>query len=776
MDYFTELLESYNKLKKRTFKLRFINENAQSLGGAEQLANAAIMNPTGQPLVDVNGNPLQITVEPNQEGGAKVIGLGGFSQGVTITDGTGAVTNPDAFNKLVNALGGQGAADEVDQQQVNQALELGVGQFLGDRATPETLASFKRQWDILEAYCEEIKKKYDRAGAGEQVEKQHSECIKRRANLFNDARSSFEAKLAAGQGYVFSEDGTPEVKELDAKLIEEVTLSHEVLMSYLDPGIKRNEDDCENVASLLGTAKGGNLVLYTSDGSKSEGVVIKPTSIQKRALENFFGICGISKSELSKVSFGAFTTNEKNAVKGTFFEDILATYVKMRSCVNTENPKACQLKSSQELALKIKEKERILNEIYAGIPIDGALDLDLAFEKEVIEEQLEFLNSGNLREHILREMSTVKQFLDFLDADDAIPYGQTAKSGAREDILLVYHDEAKAKQISNELGIKYEKTPEGTFAIGVGLKRLQKIHAAKFGEINSMSRMRLMINNDKSLVNDNKIDPLFLGRVQSKIYGGNTSRRQASLDYYNNLEDKIYEQRDLLTSERKVFNASKAKIDTLSPKTAINLVVDGVKSMSYLSGKQSLLSKALYMVLPGKEKELKNFKDDEANRERLAETFTRVSRMASCKKDIESGNQAAKDALLHQMFLCGYNSRDQAQLIVDDTGDWTSVNHNKVFNLLAENQKDITYDFKDSGVTLSLPNGLSVVYSFEGRNGRAGERGTRASVYLPKSTLNHPEIQVMSKKSNSAAPVEDAFTTFLKGQLVLLESLLNQTK
>lgn len=777
MNYFTELLESYNKLKKRTFKLRFINEEGEGLAAAEGLANAAISNPTGQPLVDVNGVPLQVTVEPNQEGGSKVLGLGGFSSGVTITNPNGQVVNQDAFGKLVNALAGEGAVEQEEQATAEAALELGVGQYLGDRATEETLKSFKRQWDVLEEYCEEIKKKYDRLG-GDEVETQHRECIKRRANLFNDAKSSFEAKLAGGQGYVFSEDGVPEVRELDPKLIEEVTLSHEVLLQYLIPGKKKSEDECGEVLSLIGTAKGGKLVLYASDGLKSEGVVIKPTSIQKRALENFLNVCDVAKSEIGKVRFGAFTTNEKNAVKGTFFENILATYINLRACSKGPDAKNCQKEAAKQLAKTIREKERVLRDIYSTIPLDTALDLDLAWEKEVMEETLGFLEGGNIKEHIYREMKAAGDFLDFIDADEAIPYGQTAKTGGREDLLLIYNNEADIKAKADSLGIKYEKTPDGRFSFGMGLKRLQKIHAAKFGEMNSMSRMGQMVNKDKSLVNDPKHDPLFLNRVEATIYRGDNARVQRARSYYNDTEKAIYEQRDLLTDERRVFNTSKAKIENLSPTTAINLLADSIKGMSFKAGNQSLLGKALHMILPGgKEKELKNFKDDGENRERLAETFTRVARMATYKKDIERGNQAAADALLHQIFICGYNSRDQIQLIVDDSGEYIAVNHNKVFTLMAENQKDISYDWKDSGVTLSLPNGISVVYSFEGRPGTAGSRGTRASVLVPKATLTHPEIQAQANKSNlnTEETQEDSLSLLLRGQIQLLEQILNKT-
>ena len=64
MDYFSELLESYSKLKKRTFKLTYINEAGQ---GREQFIGAILQ--AGEEVFDSKqpqeglGNSSNITIE-----------------------------------------------------------------------------------------------------------------------------------------------------------------------------------------------------------------------------------------------------------------------------------------------------------------------------------------------------------------------------------------------------------------------------------------------------------------------------------------------------------------------------------------------------------------------------------------------------------------------------------------------------------------------------------------------------------------------------------------
>ena len=140
MDYFNELLESYARLKKRTFKLTFINEQEEGqqippdvLQKARELANQAITSaPQGAPEVatpvnNVKGETTTYKIYYNiNTKNVNVVGLGANGGELTVRDQNGAIKT-DAFNKFVQVLAKgqtpeQKAIADEEQEKIDQAM------------------------------------------------------------------------------------------------------------------------------------------------------------------------------------------------------------------------------------------------------------------------------------------------------------------------------------------------------------------------------------------------------------------------------------------------------------------------------------------------------------------------------------------------------------------------------------------------------------------------------------------------------------------------------
>jgi hypothetical protein len=789
MDYFTELLESYNKLKKRTFKLRYLTEGSSPEALASQYIGGATEAET--PITaDSTGQPVNMSIHKNKEGAVIVKGIGGFASGRMVQEpglefgGSGQVI-PEVFQEFVAALTGEGGGDPAAAGTLGQVVvtERNPGEHLraqGIDPTIDTLVSFERQQKILDDYCAIVRENQikGRGGSPEELRKKKNECASLKQNLFIHTKNSFESKLANGIFYTFTEDGEAIESKISPRVAEELVISHEHLLTFLIPD-NDIENNCATVSSRIGKKGKDNLVLYTSD-EKSEGMVVRANAVQKRALEAFENICS---NGLQDVKFGKYSSKEKNAVKGTFYEDVIATVINLRSCNNNpdrEQAALCKKQYSTEFAAHVREKRNILKSIFSSMNRDVAYDLDTGWELDIMKETLGNIEGGSFDAWVLQEIEPIMDFINLVDADNAIPFGGTAKTGAREDILLAYNDKAKAEIVAEALGGMEVKLDPKTnqYILGVGLKRLMKIKKAKFGEINSLTRLIKMARDDKELVGDNKIEPTFIKRTIARVFGSKNAAFNNAVSTIEKVESDIREQRALISDNATYKDKKSKKLATLTPQSAIAILGDSVNKLKFSDKKTTLLGKALYMVLPNKEPQLRKFEDSKENRERLAETYSRLARINAYKELVTKGSpkerEAGIDAILYQATICGSNASDQTQLIVDDSGEVLAVNHNKIFDELMKDKGNNTYEFGESSITITSPDGISITLSMEGRPGQDDSRGTRFSCMVPKETLSHPSIAATI--NTKTLTKEDVLTSFLKGQLHLLETLLSQTK
>ena len=198
------------------------------------------------------------------------------------------------------------------------------------------------------------------------------------------------------------------------------------------------------------------------------------------------------------------------------------------------------------------------------------------------------------------------------------------------------------------------------------------------------------------------------------------------------------------------------------------------KRLGFKDLKDSALRDTLFDK-KGKEFVLKDFSGDgpaaEDNRQRLGEKVARLDRMNKLKKDLASGNQAAKDYVMAMAFTCGANTRDLAQLISDDSGKVLAVKHNKILTDIAQ-AKDAKFEVKGTKIVIS-GGGATVILDQSHTKTSSGKSNTRTSLYVPKETL---EKYASEKDFSPTQQTKEEITNlFIQGQIKLLEGLLTQT-
>lgn len=793
MDYFNELLESYTKLKKRTFKLTFLNEadskpkpkkkeeKKEEDAHADPTAAKAFWDAADPERVPANFQNATATEAPYayvKDGVTLATGgpLGtGYAKG-TSWDDLYANSRKMAV-KLINYFDQEGMEQEANDEQFVQDTLAKIGGYFElygkVKPTAKTIKDMQETRSYAEDFCR-VHANTQKSNGG-----LRTFCQRIDRYIGGMEKMGFEYKLANAEAFsVVDQDlGTTKKVPLSAGTIEQVTASHKFLVSFLR---ESNKDKCEQVTKRIGTSKGNSLVLFGSEAT--EGVVIQKNQLQDMALKKIEKDCGISYEDLGKIVGDGFSQKEKNAIKGTMFEGIMAFSTRMAAAQQLGGSAGKDAKKTAISGLSkiIKEKKGVLESIFNDINHDAARDLSSEFAHQIQEETTEMLSSlPKLREGLEREIRSTKGIVGFMEAEDINETGKVVKTGGREDLEFVYSDKDKAQSKATAIGSSVVEK-EGKFTVGVGLKRLKAIKGAKFGEINSESRLVGLILDE---VDDKNIEPGFVDSMATTQFGNKTSpaRQKALYSYTNTLESKIAKNTKNFTNDKTYINPE-GKIKSQTPESVLKSVagnITGLLSVPQLES--SLLFAALFDKNEGGENILKKFEGEEGseNRERARETIARASRFSQLKKDIESctdGTCPAKDYLMKSILICGSNTRDMGQVIIADDGEALVVKHNEVFKILAKanNNGNLNYSFKEGGSSVTVTDsktGVSVRYGQEGTNAGTNRRDTRSVVVVPSSTLKNKKV---SGDISSVTNENINFSEYIKGHQALLEKFLGK--
>jgi hypothetical protein len=807
MDYFSELLESYAKLKKRKFKLTYLTEaedkkkkkeekpepktDAATLQKAQQVADAAINDApsiasaeiatNGLKVNNVLGEPTGLIIYRNiNNGSVGVQGLGpqGGILSIDKYDTKTKTVNrvPDAYDKFVEKLAGESELTntsktslEQDQEQQEQEellaqqaemerlakLEQLGGAFELAGRNPEDLKvilnNLTRSEKSLREFCSNL---------GDKIEGSLKNlCGRPGAYIAGASKSGFEYKLSQGQAITVDPETGKRVGvgPLEIGLLQAVTESHAALTNFLT-----GEGDCETITSKVGFYK-NRLVLFGD--SPTEGVTIEPNALQFASVDRLKQDCG--DPDLTEVISDTLSLNEINAVKGTFNELTLQTGVRLLAAKTNKERKA----AFKEIAEEIGRRRKFLT-AYAATQEnkdDVALGLDESFNNDILLEQAGIAQDNvALRDWFLNEMAMQLNFVRAVKADSVVPAGKEGGTGDRADTKLLYLDKTKAEAAAKLIGSSVQKRKDGEgYEVGVGQKRLKLLKGVKIGEINDTSRMTEIF--DESVDSDQNLVAGFIGKIRDMQFAGNEGRYDAAQSFYEGIEKKIEKSTRSLTDYATYLDAN-GKIKSIKPEARLKTIADSVKGLlGYDALKNSALGKALFRG----DSKYRDF-EDTSTQQRASEIVQREARFKAIKDAIDNpnnpDNQAARDTLIRMTLICGANKESMSQLITEDSGESYVVAHNEALERICKANVDGKLDINIEGTTATMTttDGISVSFSQEGTWG-GGKRHNRSVTKLSKTTIEKLNLQIDTQE-------ESTFYQFLQGQMNLLENILNQTK
>ena len=773
MDYFSELLESYNKLKKRTFKLTYIAEQEEGQAFAD-LQKILLTAPEGdyQPMPSDQYPGLSSFRYRRSKDGGVTVAYAREGQ-ATVLDNTGnkaqfnSKGKPNAagdkmWNRLYQALSGkepskgpQSKADDVaiqnqQQQEADRLSKLAQpgGAFEERGYNLQQISPALDSIDNSIRTVKDICEKYD-------LNNQPKYCKNPGVYLTGASKAGFAYKLSEGRVLqVNPETGQKTGEgEMEPGLLNSVAQSHDALIDFLG-----GRGDCDTINQRVGFYK-NRMVIFGSD--TSEGVTIMPNALQDDAISRVKNECG-DDINLNEIAEDNLSTNAVNAVKGTFNELVLQLGVRLLAAKDESSRK----EAFKEVAAEINKRRQFLTEYAESLSIkdDVALGLDDTFEQEVLIEQAGIAQSNTaLKNWFLKELSFQLNFVRAVAADNVEPAGREIKTGGREDTNLIYNDKTKAESAANKFGSKAIKRDDGSFSVGIGQKRIEKLKKVKLGEINSTERMMAIMTGEAR--NDSNIEPGFQKKISFMQFGNDQTREEAAVNYMQRLEAKI-ERTTKSLKEFTTYVGKDGKIKSEAPEMRLKGIADRVKGiLGYNALKDSALGKALF-------KGDKGYQDfsDESTQQRAAELVAREARFKELKSAIESGDQAAQDAAIKMALICGANANNMTQVFTDDSGETYAIPHNKVFEEVCKANSAGNLDVRISGTTMTMitPDGLEIAFNQEGTWG-GGSRRTRSNTRISSDTIKR--LNTLTKKTQ-----ESALYKFLEGQMKLLQEILNPSK
>ncbi len=802
MDYFSELLDSYSKLRKRTYKLTFISEeddtsvDPAARQAAEQAADSLIANANesandAYAMADKSGYPIAW----KKYSKARKTNDSGVQQAAETGDTFEVKAH---WNKSARAQGQVTINGNVDknsksyQELVKAFMQKGTEGNIAQAELTETQKNLDMPASIEGTFLDGLKERFiqvsgvlttyaEQGWFGDGIPDGQALSKYFVPGNRKEAKVGLIGKISTAQVRKVDSEGMSEIGEMDQAMAEQILNTFEQVTTfaprYAQAESEGNKDElrrmCKEVLSQVGYYK-NRLVLFGASPEEllvvgSEGTT---NQLYQHALNSMEDKCGHDKSSFRRVAGDAFSSQEKNAVKGVIFESV---HIYATEILNGNLDKV-----RQDLIAELISKGALLSAIQNERG-DSGLTLEEAFASVVQKELLSALGDNEkLKAYLVNELSLALPFAKFMGADRVEGVGLEVATGGREDINFMYSDksraEAKAKDIGSSVTTITGDDGKEEYAVGVGLKRLQKISRAKLGEIGSIARLLELLTggkvNAKGEAADANLDPEFNNHIKQNLYQNDDARQSRAVNYAQDLESKV-EKNAKTYLENATFVHNGKTVIRSAEKSAKNLFENIKKTLTGKGLGDSALNKSLFEKR-GKEYVLKNFGDSDLGREnrgRLSEKISRLDRMTRLEKDLNSGNQAAKDYVLNMAYLCGANARNMSQLISDDTGKVVAVKHNELIDDIC-NDPDVKFERKGTKIIIT-GNGSTIALSQDRDSGSGGASLTRTSLYVPRETLE--KYAVDQQLSPTKKTKEDITNLFIQGQIKLLEGLLNQT-
>ncbi len=490
MDYFSELLESYTKLKKRTFKLTYINEaeekkegkeepttDAATTAKAQEAADAAIAEAPeissdqiaakGLKVKNVVGEPTNMIIYKNVNTGAVgVQGLGPQGGILSIDKNVGTSTQPrlernqEAYDEFVKKLSGESdlsqtakdslnqdeadaetAAAEAQQAETDRLTRMGTLGSLFDM-DPERFPDAQELKDLEQSNLDQMDDLCSKKILPDHI------CASDRTKLqyIGGSRAmSLESKLVNGTGFVTMKDGKLERQQISNDRIKDVLQTNKQLLEEMG----RAEPDCGYVGKRIGFIGKGKIVLFSNpereEGESAEGVVLDRGGMHNAMLDKL-------KSCQTEGGIEAYqfqgSSADINEIKGRFNELFMGIMCRVYSTARSfrgqnlsDKQKQAELKPIlNELADHVAQQRAELGEFAGETPLsEQGVELESYPLMEEVDRQINVYGNPeeirNVMQQMLIQLGTlVKQ----VEADDIIPAGTAQTLGGKVDNYFLY--------------------------------------------------------------------------------------------------------------------------------------------------------------------------------------------------------------------------------------------------------------------------------------------------------------------------------------------------
>lgn len=828
MDYLSQLLESYDKLKKRKFKLVYIEEAAVQLDPEAQKkvdtyiataqSKAEVPSPDNKtPVAEVPESNVWVAKEGKAANEVVFDGFPGPRKGKAFAL-TGSSNAKQNYNDFVKLLSGQQSDSQqqasAEDQTVATPIVPEVPQI--DDISADTLQNC---FNTLKNYCRD-----NNYNSPICKEKGFGKTSTSTGNIFTGKDlTSVYGRLAVGERIIYDpvQQGLVKQKLDDAN----IDIATEAYKKLVEASVKK-ENSCEDFTKSIGLIYGkdgktlSKILLKTNSGDDSEGVLVKAGAYEMALLSMAHQNCTSAKRKQRK-TLAIVQDGSKSQVKGSLsettvdFHYLMLRYQSNISLKEKEDIKKFMAQYLQDKIFTIQKLAQDLNNIE-----EIATDAETTFINEILQEEaLKSSNTLQLQKFLARELFYQRKIINdfFPNAVCAFNSAEAGppKTGERPDRQFIYT--SKQLAIQDFLQRNPTSTPEEVqleevtlrqlrqvikarcggdtdcksqkdfdamlrsgglyeagdstkvFFISAGLKRYSELDHITLGTVASTNRMDDFFN--PNYAGDHQLSEGFLDLVDQRLELDSTSN-QSMLAYHEDLRKERKTIESTITSKYTVDSGKKP--DLADP-------IQVIRRVSNIIGEKTLKTNEYASeILNLAEKATKLKKDSEGNIidktsiiPRLSHKIVKFKLINKLQNSLSSMNlkdkKACEDYLLRQLLITGSTKdSNMYQTIIPDNGKSSVIRHNEIFDTILTSRKKGKLKIEVTGSGARFIDTESNLFIDLNMN-TSGKDGISFKAKLNKNTIE--KLNKIQPTQVSEQEQLELFKEFFKIQEKILKSI-----
>jgi len=790
MNYFDELLESYNKLKKRTFKLVYLNEDEESAKANAEAKVRVLLSGPGS-LSDTKGRLIQVLPgnqadqleanlasrkageEASAEGSgggqeaAFVINWAGFGRGGTIYYNSPEefeTNNNTQFVKLVGAL----INPDVSQNFEDQS-DIDIKKLMNREGTAYDVAEINEILPEIYKNINRIRLELaDEFGANPtqaNIKSKYKNASKTFINLIQNpdnafAQESFQTDVfnfvegANGLGKVFDEQskylegdeedsGSSLQSDVNPPLVFDTLQALNKVLSYISNPNESGED-CESLQGIVSNVRGfrGSTprTLLKLPGS-SEGMIIPfsgflPSVIKSKLNDN-------CPDATENVNVGSVSSKRGiSAKKGTMHESL----TKLLYLLHVARTSKGDVESiNEDLRMTIKKNKEVVESLVDSMKSSsGWVSVDESLSDDLLKFEYDLFNKDKKNEELnnfLRTyyMSQVSLF-NQVNADTMIHSGKTSLTGDRKDNVFVFKDEESARMASERLGVTYTKTSRSKLIKGASnsttSKRSLEGYPKELYSIGLGQKLYNELHGSKAgeINSITRANDAAMGNLEGdpNVVDGFTEEMENRFPKTKATQSVF---KTLNNQAKLIRNLLTEKSTTKGPNGKINKSDPVSIAKSCIESLKSNLSYDSIMESRIKDLDIST----DYGRAKLSEIIERENQLStidSLLKGSSGDTKTATTMILRLAFSCGGNKDDILQSVyTQDDNKVHTYSHNYVFNAIGKDLKNVSIVRSGSGFNIEYK-GLKVRLNLEATGSSKGmSKSTRTWLEMRKDTV-----------------------------------------